>query len=402
MSTGTSAGLLEDLDENAQSLFKHELLGNYLPPFISMPGSKAKGKRVVLLDGFAGRGRYPDGRPASGERILQAMKTLMTIRNIEAFFVEKNESDHEILEGVVAEYVAQGVNGIAFPGDVEDHLDRIIARAHGVPLFLFLDPCGAGMTFDRLVEVLTGPRRDRWPPTEVLLNFSAHMSRRVSGAALAGYPAEQRVMDAACGGQWWRQTADEAMENAPRQRGGKRTYEPVVHAIARRYAQLIGKKTRMSWATVPVYRRLGQQPIYHLVFFTRSQHGLWVFGDAAARARKTWLRHQGELQDTRRQDAESVLFTNSDVLANRIEDERQEACAIIAGNIGRLLTRWPKFKLVDRTLQVFGTTYAVATDETVHKAVTDLQARGQLRIAPNHKPRTPIRDLVVCRPDTTS
>lgn len=38
MSTGTSGGLLDELDDNAQSLFKHEVLSHYLRPFISMTG----------------------------------------------------------------------------------------------------------------------------------------------------------------------------------------------------------------------------------------------------------------------------------------------------------------------------------------------------------------------------
>ena len=51
------------------SVFKHDLLRRYLPRFAGKTGSVAKG--VVYLDGYAGRGRYQDGTPASAERILQ-------------------------------------------------------------------------------------------------------------------------------------------------------------------------------------------------------------------------------------------------------------------------------------------------------------------------------------------
>lgn len=394
MATGTSGGLLTRLDENAQSLYKHELLSHYLATFASMTGSTARGKRVVVLDGFAGRGRYPDGQPGSAERILQAMLSQKTFRDIDAFFVEKNPSDYAILEGVVAEYVAQGVDGIALPKRVEDHLDRVIAHADGVPLFLFLDPCGVGVSFDRLVGVLTGPRVGRRPATEALLNFSAEMSRRVSGAVLANTQAEQRAMDNFCGGTWWRDVAREAIASAPRDASGKPSFEPVTHAIAEQYAQRLAEVAGMASATVPVYRRLGQQPVYHLVFFTRSPYGLWVFADASARARRAWLRHLGKIADA---PGDPVLFTDTELKEDLIRKEQERARTIVADAIRRLLERFPGFRLVNRTVEVFGAAYGVATEDIVRQAVLELHAAGQLRLGQGHRGvRT--RELVVARP----
>jgi hypothetical protein len=37
-----------------------------------------------------------------------------------------------------------------------------------------------------LAAILAGPRRGTWPPTEVLLNFSAELTRRAAGALKAG------------------------------------------------------------------------------------------------------------------------------------------------------------------------------------------------------------------------
>lgn len=39
------------------SVFKHTLLDKYMPQFAGMTGSVARGRRVVYLDGYAGRGR---------------------------------------------------------------------------------------------------------------------------------------------------------------------------------------------------------------------------------------------------------------------------------------------------------------------------------------------------------
>ncbi|SRR6266851_4937934 len=189
MATGTSSGLLEDPEGNAQSLFKHEILHQYMRPFISMVGSASPGRRLVVLDGFAGRGRYADGTPASAELILQAIQKLGGSRQVAAFFVEKEIKDFQVLSGVVGEYRAGGLLAKALPGRVEEHLDAVITTATGVPLFLFLDPCGAGVPFDRLTAVLAGPRRPERPRTELLLNFSADLSRRAAGTLNAGHPS---------------------------------------------------------------------------------------------------------------------------------------------------------------------------------------------------------------------
>jgi hypothetical protein len=45
------------------------------------------------------------------------------------------------------------------------------------------------------------------------------------------------------------------------------------------------QQTEMFVQSVPVTKAPHQKPVYHLVFATRSQYGLWVFGDALARAR---------------------------------------------------------------------------------------------------------------------
>jgi len=54
-------------------------------------------------------------------------------------------------------------------------------RLPRLPLFLFLDPTGLGLPYDVLVRLLTEKRRDGWPPTEVLLNFSLDAVRRIGG-----------------------------------------------------------------------------------------------------------------------------------------------------------------------------------------------------------------------------
>jgi three-Cys-motif partner protein len=389
MATGTSGGLLENADQHAQSVFKHEILRQYITRFISMPGKTSSGNRVVILDGFAGRGRYPDGAEGSAEYILKAALTHAGTRKVASFFVEKDKELFESLERVVQEYRARGLSAKAWPGSVERHMDAVIKSAEGAPLFLFLDPCGAVVPFDQLVAILSGPRRRQRPQTELLLNFSAVLSRRVAGALEKGR-TEQRVMDATCGGTWWRDLAVEVRQKSPAQ-----DYRHVVEAVVAEYARQLAAATGMYRAIAPVRKRLHHaQPIYHMVFFTRSPYGLWVFGDAIGKAKQKWLRHFGRLED----DADSTdggLFSIADTFESIIEGQEDQAQEIITNNVRTLIAEIDSFKVVEQTARIFGSAYGSATETMVHRAIAALQKSGELAVlVPAKKPR----DRVIGRP----
>jgi three-Cys-motif partner protein len=374
MATGTSAGLLDSSD-HAQSVFKHAIIGKYMRPFLAMTGSTSEQGRVVVMDGFAGRGRYLDGTPASAELIMQAVRRLQGSRTVAMFFVENDRNRYQELDVVVREYAAQGLKAIALPGSADDHLDRVITVAQGVPLFLFLDPCGALLPFRRLARVVGSSRRSRRPQTEVLLNFSADFTRRTAGQLAAGRTNEAGLsrMDVTCGGPWWRGIALEALRSS-----ATGNFEPAAEAVVVGYAERLAKAGSMLQVTVPVRRRLHQQPVYHLVFLTRSPYGLWVFGDALGTARQAWLRAIGKLDDDA--EAQGTLFSSSDSMQWLIDGEKQRAQKIIEANVRSLVGSVGSFRLVDRTLAVFGEAYGIATESTVTAAVRTLEASGELLI----------------------
>ncbi|SHZ66849.1 Uncharacterised protein [Mycobacteroides abscessus subsp. abscessus] len=173
MAKGTSAGLLDEA--RSQSVFKHAILQSYLPRFAAMTGKWAQGNRVVLLDGFAGRGRYPDGKPASGEQMLLAARKIQRTTHVEVMLVEREHKDFLTLSDVAAEYSRLGITAEAFHGEVENYLDEVVHRATGVPLFLFLDPCGANVQYEAITKTLSQDRRLRRPATEALMNISADL-----------------------------------------------------------------------------------------------------------------------------------------------------------------------------------------------------------------------------------
>ena len=98
MATGAGDQFWEQ--QRLPGVFKHDLLRRYLPRFAGKTGSRAPG--VVYLDGYAGRGRYQDGRPASAEQILQIAEN-QGDQGIyyRLFFYERDQESFDVLDEVV-------------------------------------------------------------------------------------------------------------------------------------------------------------------------------------------------------------------------------------------------------------------------------------------------------------
>lgn len=371
------------LDEvRSQSVFKHAILNSYIIPFVTMTTQWVTSKRAVLLDGFAGRGRYPNGKPASGEHLLLAALKTKNRARVEVVLVEQERPQYEQLALVTEEYRSKGVTAAAFHGDVSDHLADVLRQARGVPLFLFLDPCGANVPYETLERTLATDRRSRRPATEALLNISADLTRRAAGAAHKGlhdHPAIARL-NTMCRGDWWQQIALDAHAAS---RDG--TWETAAEAVVGEYARRLEAAARIKSVVVPVRRQAHHQPVYHLVFLTRAPHGLWVFGDGLAAARHEWLRVLGPAAD----ELEGMLFNS---VESQIEGELERGLEQLKQNLLELVAHRGRVKLVDHTLAVFGSTYGVLPDKLVRKAARALHKAGSVQLDAQPKQ---VRDWII-------
>ena len=371
-------------EPNLPSVFKHTLLDKYVPQFAGMTGSRSAEKRVVFLDGYAGRGRYEDGSPGSAERIMKIAQHQFATANLAwtCFFVEQDDESAAALSAVVAEHRVNGVDARAHHGDVADIVDEVLTGANGLPLFLFLDPTGLGLPYDVLVRLLTEKRRELWPPTEVLLNFSLEAVRRIGGHVRSPHGNETTMhrLDLAVNGDWWRDVFTTGV-----------TDEAVAQVVARFTADL-SRDTHMHIVPVPVSRAPTHKPLYHLVFGTRSQHGLWAFGDSVARATQAWW---DTLEAVEAHEEPDVLFSVTQTIRPTLDAVEAEAIPVIADSLAAILRDKTAFKTVDETLRVFGDYYGQVREQTVRQAVKRLHASGGTACTGvGGKPR----DLVVSRP----
>ncbi|SFK85786.1 three-Cys-motif partner protein TcmP [Geodermatophilus ruber] len=366
------------------SVFKHTLLDKYVPQFAGMTGSI--GRRVVYLDGYAGRGRYTDGTPASAEKILMVAQSQFERVGLAwtCYFVEQDPESARALGDVVAEYVAQGVTALAHRGDVQDVLDQVIRSAVGCPLFAFLDPCGLGLPFNRMSGLLNGERKKEWPPTEFLLNFSLDAVRRIGGHVTGQRnEATLRRMDDAVGGRWWRELFSNGVNDA------------AVEAVVAGFSERMSAATGMHLVAVPVRRAPTHKPVYDLIFGSRKAHGLWVFGDAVARATQAWWDTLEEVEVEADPDA---LFPATATIRPVLETVEERALPVITDNLRYLLHSHPAgFRVVDHTRAVFGEFYGQVRESVVRKAVKALhQQGGTATTGVGGTKRT--RDLVVLPP----
>ena len=386
MATGAGDRYWED--EALPSVLKHDLLRRYLPVFSGKTGSRANG--VVYLDGYAGRGRYENGKPGSAELILKIAEDQGS-RGISyrLFFHETNPTFYAALEPVVNEYKARGIQAEASPDEAINGLSKVLAAAHGLPLFLFLDPCGLGIPFTDLTKVLSGPRRDTWPPTEVLLNFSLDAVRRIGGHVLSRTPNEKTMsrLDAALGGDWWRAVI--------RQMG---VTDSAVREIVTGFINRLGRATKMQMCAIQVTRAPKHKPVYYLVLGTRSSLGVWHFGDCSARAEQTWWETR-EAQESARDEAAGIdaLFQISGLSHPDIGKVEAEAIPVIAENIARLAEQRGRFKVGDYPSEVFGDYLGVVRETVVRAAIKRLHAEGR---TPSDGKGSPITGLIVARPES--
>lgn len=381
MSSGTGGNYWQG--KALPSVFKHELLRRYIPPFGGMTGTQSRDRRVVYLDGYAGEGRYESGEAGSAEIALGVADHHRSVGlNLSCFFVEQQAKSFVRLQEVVRGYQARGVTAQAYRGEVDDVLDDVVRQAVGVPLFLFLDPCGLCLPMERLVDVLAKRRPDRWPPTELLMNFSMMAVRRLGGHVRSPKGNEKTLerFDAVCGGPWWRKYfADEGFE------------DDAAEAVAAEYSRRLREQTGMFVQSVPVAKAPHQKPVYHLVFATRSQHGLWVFGDAVAGARDEWWK---TLELNEEEQDPDALFSTVSVLRPDPETVEKEAVPAMAANLELLLQRSGRpVKLVEHTLEFFGAFYGQVKDPVARKAVKHLHSQG--KTPTNGVGEKKIRNLVV-------
>lgn len=196
---------------------KHEIFEQYLLAWF--PILSATNGRILVIDGFAGRGVYNDGSPGSPIIALSALLNhshweKMSHREFVFLFIEHDPDNAASLEKAIADFKEQWSveKGQPFPANVKPRVvngtfeqvaaelrDTLVQQKQSLaPTFAFIDPFGwTGLPMKLLAELLN------YPSCEVFINFMVgfinrfieHPDQSENMNDLYGLDAEQVLAD---------------------------------------------------------------------------------------------------------------------------------------------------------------------------------------------------------------
>jgi three-Cys-motif partner protein len=240
---------------------KHEILRRYLGAWLAILGRRRRGSpfrhsRLVLVDGFAGRGRYMDGQLGSPaimfEQAVQAVEAGLAER-VAIRCAEPNETNFKHLEKVCADLKHDRVEILARQQTFNDMGTAVVdwaAKQHpAVPTFVMVDPYGVrGVELPLLRGLLSNDR------VEVLLTL---MVRDPSRFLKEDNYAEP--LTALFGGETWRECEQVANR---------------AECLLLRFQKVV-RPDIARWATpFRVFEDERQAVLYYLVHLTNNDLGM--------------------------------------------------------------------------------------------------------------------------------
>jgi three-Cys-motif partner protein len=378
------------------AVLKHAVLNEYLRVFTSMVGSRRVGP-VWFIDGYAGPGSYAAtsdvAEPTAGSPLV-AMRLARSLhfsgqRDLRCAFIESDHAYATELRNNLDPFGRAGLNPVVLEGSVEDELPRAWKLVSGAPVITFLDPFGVNTVPVGLMARLLA--RGRPTPSEVLLNINVEAVGRLGGCleerggVITPKPGLEKSVDRVdrfFGNTSWRVHFYQ-VRNSP-----MATAASAAESVIARYRQDMARTTGYASMSVPIRRRPGNSPLFHLTLFYRQGVAGYKFADAARRATRKWrdVFRAEELAEATAVDEDTLFDVSAEIKAS-LEDqaERQEKAmsdewvTIIKKNIRSLLATQGKVGLAEDIGAILGTTLSLAGEPEIRRAWDQLAAEGAVR-----------------------
>lgn len=246
---------------------KHKILRTYLDAWLPILGAgRYAHQHLVLIDGFAGPGRYSGGEPGSPLIMLSAYLDHPATLDATAhfFFIEEDHKRCDHLRGEIAKLtLPPKVHVEIIEGSFVEEFPVLIERltkdfGELPPTFAFIDPFGA----EEIPYALSTPLL-QIPRCEVLVYFPVGFLAR-----FAEQPEFKPILDSLYGGEQWKQALGDPDFEARKR---------ILHDLF-----LAELQRRVSWARsfeiTPAAEAGGNT--YYLFFGTGSRMGLRRMKDA--------------------------------------------------------------------------------------------------------------------------
>jgi len=282
------------------SPYKDMILAYYLTPYL--PKVCSLGKPVVVVDCFAGPGRFEDGTDGSPLIIAKAVHQIAEKgKVVSALFIEEKRKYFQQLKESVKDY--QNVCRIVH-GSFEDSAKEIADMGRNNTVFVYIDPYGIkSLCFDTLAGIYANIAKGS--SVEVLLNFNASSLIRNGFAALKCSQQDDKEeeldrtmtpedIDTIAGGAYWREIVTRNSSFADKEAQCVSEYMRLMKQYFDEVCSY-GIKEKYEHAI----------PKYRLLFGSRHEDAFILMNDAICNARDRFLGKQcvdGYLFDMRAND----------------------------------------------------------------------------------------------------
>lgn len=272
------------------SRIKDAILGSYMSPYFAKL-SRVPNRKFLVIDAFAGPGRFEDGQPGSPLIICQAAEKYAR-DNYEAIFINIAEEHHQKLSSILQR--ANFRNAKAVHGDSRDVLREIHSRLdEPLTVFLYMDPFGLKETsFD-----LMRPFIERNPDysTEILVNLQAPALHRLAARdAFSENPDSEtirsfhRTLSQVLGGDYWKRPM--LHDELP----AREREETVI----RGYRELLSSTNYLRYTgACPIQQSRSSRAKYYMIFASRHLDATKLFNDEMLKAFEQYMNKQ-EFGDT--------------------------------------------------------------------------------------------------------
>ena len=261
-------------EKKSWSTMKDQILGSYIVPYLNKVLQLRR--KVVLVDAFAGPGRFKDGTYGSPVILTNAAEHWARDRYI-AVFGNVRKDHHEALTVALGTLIAKGrVTTVRKPAS--ELLADLYPTLGNATVFLYLDPFGLkGCEFASLRPYL---QRSSTFSTEILINIPPQTIHRLAStrASLnAHHPdlldAFNRRLNRVLGGNYWESILSDVTLGA----------EEKTRLVVAGYRKRLEKYFSFT-GSCPVREKHGAAVKYYMTFCSRHPDSLLLFNDAMCSA----------------------------------------------------------------------------------------------------------------------
>lgn len=272
------------------SKIKDAILGSYMPAYFAKL-SRVPDSRFLIIDAFAGPGKFEDGQPGSPLIICKAAEHRAKGR-YEAVFINLDEDHHQKLSSILKH--AGYRNARAILGDSRDILKQLHTRLdEPLIVFLYMDPFGLkDVSFDLIRPFI---ERNHRYSTEILINLQAPIMHRLAARnAFSEEPASEKVkvfhrtLSQVLGGDYWKKWMLSG-NLTPREREEK---------VVEDYCRMLSSTDYLQYTGwCPIQESREGHAKYYMIFASRHIDAMTLLNDEMIKAFQKYLIDR-ELGDT--------------------------------------------------------------------------------------------------------